>query len=83
MNEAQTENPRQCTCHPDDKPPVPCAQKYALTHCRAADLGKRLRHAIATAMNDDLSELGSEKRRRHSDRLDTMSAAAAFLEDRW
>lgn len=34
-----------CTCHPDDKPPVPCAKKYALTECRAevqraADLSK-------------------------------------------
>ena len=27
---------RACTCHPDDDPPVPCAQKYALTDCRAA-----------------------------------------------
>ena len=27
---------RQCTCHPDDNPPVPCAQKYALSECRAA-----------------------------------------------
>src|SRR5580698_5196997 len=26
---------RPCTCHPDDNPPVPCAQKYALTECRA------------------------------------------------
>ena len=24
----------QCTCHPDDKPPVPCAKRYALTECR-------------------------------------------------
>lgn len=27
---------RACTCHPDDNPPVPCAQKYALSECRAA-----------------------------------------------
>lgn len=26
---------RPCTCHPDDNPPVPCAQKYALTDCLA------------------------------------------------
>ena len=25
-----------CTCHPDDNPPVPCAQKYALSECREA-----------------------------------------------
>ncbi|MCR4301922.1 MAG: hypothetical protein NUV51_09955, partial [Sulfuricaulis sp.] len=28
--------PRPCTCHPDDNPPVPCAQKYALNECKAA-----------------------------------------------
>lgn len=77
------ENPRRCTCHPDDKPPQPCPHKYALTHCRAADIGRRLRFAITTAMNDDLSEVGTEKRKRHCDRLDVMSEAAAFLEDRW
>lgn len=27
---------RPCTCHPDDKPPVPCAKQYALTDCRRA-----------------------------------------------
>lgn len=27
---------RNCTCHPDDHPPVPCARKYALSECRAA-----------------------------------------------
>lgn len=31
---------RPCTCHPDDKPPVPCPKKYALSECRAAALGK-------------------------------------------
>jgi hypothetical protein len=25
---------RSCTCHPDDNPPVPCPQKYALSECR-------------------------------------------------
>ena len=24
---------RPCTCHPDDNPPVPCAEKYAYTEC--------------------------------------------------
>jgi hypothetical protein len=28
--------PRPCTCHPDDNPPRPCPQKFALTECRAA-----------------------------------------------
>ena len=27
---------RSCTCHPDDNPPVPCAQRYASSECRAA-----------------------------------------------
>lgn len=27
-------NDRPCTCHPDDNPPVPCTEKYALTECR-------------------------------------------------
>lgn len=31
-------DPRRCTCHPDDKPPMPCAQKYALRECRLAAL---------------------------------------------
>lgn len=28
---------RPCTCHPSDNPPVPCAGKYALNECRAAE----------------------------------------------
>ena len=27
---------RPCTCHPDDNPPVPCPQKYALSECKTA-----------------------------------------------
>jgi len=27
---------RPCTCHPDDNPPRPCPQKFALTECRKA-----------------------------------------------
>lgn len=27
---------RPCTCHPDDNPPVPCAEKYALADCKKA-----------------------------------------------
>jgi len=27
---------RECTCHPDDNPPRPCPQKFALSECRAA-----------------------------------------------
>jgi len=28
---------RPCTCHPDDSPPSPCPQKYALSHCRHSE----------------------------------------------
>jgi hypothetical protein len=28
-----TNKSRKCTCHPDDKPPVPCAHRYALSEC--------------------------------------------------
>lgn len=28
--------PRACTCHPDDNPPTPCPQMFALTECRKA-----------------------------------------------
>ena len=38
-------NPRRCTCHPDDNPPVPCPQKFALTECRLADVESRLHAA--------------------------------------
>lgn len=29
---------RVCTCHPDDSPPTPCPQKFAVTDCRVASL---------------------------------------------
>lgn len=32
------ENARACTCHPNDKPPRPCAQKFALRECRLSAL---------------------------------------------
>jgi hypothetical protein len=28
---------RPCTCRPDDNPPQPCAQKYALSECKGGD----------------------------------------------
>lgn len=36
MSGAPAAEPRPCTCHPDDNPPRPCPQKFALTECRAA-----------------------------------------------
>jgi hypothetical protein len=34
----------KCTCHPDDNPPRPCPQKFALSECRRAE---SIRNAIA------------------------------------
>ena len=34
---------RPCTCHPDDRPPIPCTKQYALLDClraRIAELEK-------------------------------------------
>lgn len=33
---ASHEPVRTCTCHPDDSPPTPCAEKYALGDCELA-----------------------------------------------
>lgn len=33
--ERQRDEGRPCTCHPDDSPPSPCAEKFALSECRA------------------------------------------------
>lgn len=30
---AEAGQPRSCTCHPDDNPPVPCPQKFAYSEC--------------------------------------------------
>lgn len=27
---------KKCTCHPDDRPPYPCPQKFAYSECVAA-----------------------------------------------
>lgn len=36
--QAANTDTRTCTCHSDDKPPVPCPRKFALTECRIAAL---------------------------------------------
>jgi len=36
-----------CTCHPDDKPPIPCAQKFALKDCRLAAALEAVREHLA------------------------------------
>ena len=48
--------PRPCTCHPDDNPPVPCAQKYALNECRATRSGP---DEARDALLDFISENGT------------------------
>ena len=50
--------PRPCTCHPDDNPPVPCAQKYALNECRATRSGSdealiKARDALLDFINEN------------------------------
>jgi hypothetical protein len=39
--------PRPCTCHPDDNPPRPCPQKYALTECRMAAMEAEIERLLA------------------------------------
>lgn len=52
--------PRPCTCHPDDNPPVPCAQKYALNECRATRSGPDEAQIEARdALLDFISENGT------------------------
>lgn len=31
-------DPRTCTCHPSDHPPIPCPRKFALHDCRVSAL---------------------------------------------
>jgi len=45
-----------------------------------AGMIERLRHAATTASNDDESAIGTEKRRRHVERVDVMLEAAALLQ---
>ena len=44
------EDNRQCSCYPDDNPPVPCARKHALRECRITHL---LSDLEAMALNFD------------------------------
>lgn len=50
---------RPCTCHPDDNPPVPCAQKYALNECRAASEPTETEIEARDALLDFISENGT------------------------
>lgn len=46
----------------------------------AVELAARLRRAIQTASNDDVSKVGTEEQRRHNERIIAMAAAVEFLE---
>lgn len=47
---------------------------------KTASLAKRLRHAMTTMQNDDLSAPGTDKRARHVARVNTLLDAAELLE---
>ncbi len=48
---------RACTCHPDDKPPVPCPKCYVLSECRveARSREEALRAMIAYEIRDGIT----------------------------
>ena len=47
----------------------------------AADLAKRLRHAVMTASNDDVTQAMTDERARHAARVAAILDAAEFLEE--
>lgn len=47
-------SPRKCTCAPEDDPPRPCAQKYALHECRVAALADAMWQLL-----DDMARHGT------------------------
>lgn len=53
-------SPKSCTCHPDDNPPVPCPQKYALTECRAAAAPAPVECALCKAGNVAIAHAGGK-----------------------
>ncbi len=38
---------RQCTCHPEDKPPTPCEMRYAFRDCADEAEERYLRETLA------------------------------------
>ncbi len=53
---------------------------YSAPKLKPMDVLGRLSHARTTSLNDDLSEPGSEKRRRHIDRFEAMTLAGDEIE---
>ena len=37
----------KCTCHPEDRPPLPCPRKHALTDCRRHVKARQMATALA------------------------------------
>lgn len=46
----------------------------------AQEMIAKLRWAITTSSNDDLSAVGSEKRKRHAERMDILGEAIEWIE---
>jgi hypothetical protein len=49
---------RECTCHPDDNPPRPCPQKFALTDCRLAASDAEVERILAMTDDEIIAEVG-------------------------
>lgn len=71
---------RACTCHPDDSPPKPCAQRYALGECQAYQCGRddAMKWADAT-----WSETVRQTRAFYQDKLDALGVAIANAGYTW
>lgn len=37
-DDARQGPPQNCTCHPEDHPPMPCPRKHALRECKAIEV---------------------------------------------
>lgn len=84
--EPKTNDPRPCTCHPDDNPPVPCAHQYALTQCRMVSVLKSIADiptvgsAVVRADNDWIEMRGfTIKDAKHFIRSSIIDDARAVL----
>ena len=67
--------PAECTCHPDDNPPRPCPQKYALSDCRSAADRAAIREALKEASRFALRAAGDDAKAI----CDRITAALALL----
>src|SRR5947209_14248859 len=79
--ESATRGDRSCTCHPDDSPPVPCAQKYAFSECVAADRLGHIASLIRSLTYGEMMELCDELWACRGDGLEEQGLPKAF--HRW